>query len=70
MAGSGTPSFTVTSCVSQFTAKSARRIDFEDVQVLVDRLRLHVRLGANLGRDLVPGRAGDDHAQRLLRRRT
>ena len=69
MAGKSTPSFTVTSCVSQLISKSVRRINFKNVQVFVNRLRLHVVLRADFRRDLVPGRARDDHADESVRRR-
>jgi hypothetical protein len=43
-----------------------RRVNFRDVQVFIDRLRLHVVLRANFRRDLVPRRAGDDDADELF----
>ena len=43
-----------------------RRIDFENVQVFVNRLRFHVVLGTNLRRDLVPGCARHDDADGLF----
>ena len=41
-------------------------INFRDVQVFVNRLRFHVILGSDLGRDLVPRGAGDDDTDELF----
>ena len=43
-----------------------RRVKFRDVQVFVNRFRLHVVLGTNLRRDFVPRRARDDDADELF----
>ena len=47
-------------------AQLLRRVEFEEVQVLVDAFGLHVVLGADLWRDLVEGGTGDDDADGLL----
>ena len=43
-----------------------RRVEFEEVQVFVDALGLHVVLGPNLRRDFVECGAGDDDADGLF----
>ena len=46
-----------------------RGIDFKNIQIFVNRFRLHVVLRADFRRDLVPGGARDDDADESVRRR-
>jgi hypothetical protein len=42
------------------------RVEFEEVEVLVDRLGTDIGLGSDAGRDVIEGFAGHDHADRLI----